>query len=698
MPQFLRTALLAGALLLIAPTYALAAVQAGQPFPSNLQTRIDLSQLTGLRVALPKPDCAVRVSDCQDIDVLNSLDGFNVDARVSIPFSGPIDLATVTPSTVFLVDPFGGRVPLDRLVWTAATNTLHGNPQTYLNQDTPYLLVVTDGVKAADGSDLSANDFRQSLNFGQTHDLGTKLYRASLLVALHWSGLPPSSIVDASVFTTQSVTSLLEKVRRQIDASTPAPATFAIGTGGERAVFPFAGITSVTTHRQIGTATFADSTLPSAVTIFPAAIGTAAYGSVASPDYENAQKVIPAIGTGLFSSPAPQGTNTLYFNLWLPSGTEPAGGWPVAIVGHGFTDSKGGFPITTASTLAHNGVATIAINVVGHGGGPLGTMTVTRTDGAPVTFSAGGRGIDQDGNGTIDSTEGVSAVAPFTAVGNRDGLRQTVIDLMQLVREVQVGMDVNGDGSPDLNASKISYFGQSFGGIYGTTFMAVEPDVHAGVVNVPGGSISEIARLSPSFRPLVGGALLFRTPSLYNTVPNLPPALPFLTNFVENMPLSGLAPLVDLVPGADAIQSYIDQQIWAQTPADPVAYASHVRAQPLSGVSPKAIIVQFAKGDQTVPNPTASALIRAGGLEDRATFFRNDLAFAFVPGYTVKNPHTFLSNVSNAAQAPLAVAAQQQIGIFLASGGTTTIDPDGPGPFFETPIAGPLPEGLNFIP
>ena len=48
--------------------------------------------------------------------------------------------------------------------------------------------------------------------------------------------------------------------------------------------------------------------------------------------------------------------------------------------------------------------------------------------------------------------------------------------------------------------------------------------------------------------------------------------------------------------------------------------------------------------------------------------------------------------------APIAVAAQQQIATFLASGGTVTIDPDGPGPLFETPIAGPLPEELNFIP
>jgi hypothetical protein len=691
MPQLLRSAVVACALLLALPAIALAGVQPGQPFPTNLDTTIDLTQLTGLRVALPKPDCATHPSDCSDIDVLNTLDGFNVDARVSIPFSGPIDLSTVTPDTVFLVDAHGQRTSLDRLVWTAATNTLHGVPHTYLSQHTPYVLVVTDGVKAADGHQLDTKSFRQSLQIARAHGLGDVLYRLALLGALDWSRVPLGHIADASLFTTQSITSLLEKVRRQIDRSHPAPATFTIGSAGERAVFPFSSVVGENFHRQTGTATFSDSLLPAAVNAFPGAIGTVAYGSFTSPDYENSSQVIPAVGTA-FGVPAVQSTNTLYFNLWLPSGTEPSGGWPVAIVGHGFTDSKQGFPITTASTLAKSGIATIAINVVGHGGGPLGTITVLRNDGAPVTFSAGGRGFDQDGNGTIDPTEGVNAAPQFAAVGNRDGLRQTVVDLMQLVREIQVGVDVNGDGHPDLDASKITYFGQSFGGIYGTTFLGVEPAVHAGVVNVPGGSITEIARLSPSFRPLVGIALATRTPSLYNAVPN-----PTFTNFNENEPLSGQPIVVDTVPGADAIQNVLDDDIWAQTPADPVAWAPTIRAQPVSGSAPKAVIVQFAKGDETVPNPTASALIRAGGLEDRATYFRNDLAFATVPGYTVKNPHTFLSNISGAS-GPLAFAAQQQIATFLASGGTTTIDPDGPGPYFETPIAGPLPEVLNFLP
>ena len=187
MPPLLRSALLACALLLALPSLALAGVKPGQPFPTNLDTKIDLTQLTGLRVALPKPDCTTHPSDCADIDVLNTLDGFNVDARVSIPFSGPIDLTTVTPDTVFLVDPKGQRTPLDRLVWTPATNTLHGLPHTYLSQHTPYLLVVTDGVRAADGSALNPSAFRESLAPGRSHDLGEKLYDLALLGALHWA-------------------------------------------------------------------------------------------------------------------------------------------------------------------------------------------------------------------------------------------------------------------------------------------------------------------------------------------------------------------------------------------------------------------------------------------------------------------------------------------------------------------------------
>ncbi len=79
------------------------ATPAGGPFPSNWFTVRDRTQNTRLRVNLPHPDCNERPSDCEDIDVLNELDGFNMQPRLSIPFDGPIDVHSVSSRNVFLI-------------------------------------------------------------------------------------------------------------------------------------------------------------------------------------------------------------------------------------------------------------------------------------------------------------------------------------------------------------------------------------------------------------------------------------------------------------------------------------------------------------------------------------------------------------------------------------------------------------------
>jgi hypothetical protein len=322
-------------------------------------------------------------------------------------------------------------------------------------------------------------------------------------------------------------------------------------------------------------------------------------------------------------------------------------------------------------------------------------MTVARTNGPPVTVPLGGRTEDADGNGTTDPNlaEGFFTPPIGGVLLTRDATRQTVADLTQLVREIQVGMDVDGNGRPDLDASRISYLGQSFGANYGAQFLAVEPDVRQGALVTGGGPVFEQWRLSPLNRLFAGLLTLLRTPPLYNG----DFGDPSLSSFVENIPLRDQAPLVDDMPGASGIQEYQDRTAWAEAAGTGVMYAPYLRARPLDGLSPKAVIVQFAKGDKTVPNPTTSALIRAGGLTDRTTYFRNDLALANVPGYHVHDPHGYIFNVAN-APAQFALAAQQQIATFFTSSAATTIDPDGPGPYFETPIAGPLPETTNFAP
>jgi hypothetical protein len=673
-----RAALVGVAAALLLPGAAFAGVKVGLPFPSNLYTVPDASQLTGLRVDLPKPDCAARPTDCADVDVLDTLDGFNIQPRISVPFSGPIDRSTVSSKTIFLVDREGHVVGINQVVWEPLTNTLHFESDEQLAQDTTYLLVVTRGVHDVSGAPLDATTFQRDLNFGQTKDPALKAYRKSLLDLLGANAIDLDQVAGASAFTTQSIDAISQKIRSQLQ---PTPVTFNLVPGGTRTVFPAA--TPIVWNRQVGTSTFSSAPLPTpALNVFPGSVAQVAFGSYASPDYENADEVIPAVGTKT-GVPAVQSANQIQFTLFVPSGAKPAGGWPVALFGHGFTDSKNGAPWLVASTLAHNGIATIAINVVGHGFGPESTYTATTPTG-PVTFKAGGRGFDQNGDGTIDSTEGVGAIGANSLISSRDGLRQTVIDLMQLVKEIHAGIDVDGDASADLSTSRIYYAGQSFGGIYGVQFLGLEPDLHAGVANVPGGSIPEVARLG-NFRTLIGLALLARTPSVYNAVPNPP----LYTSFNENIPLRDLPLLVDTVPGASAIQKVIDDAEWAQQAGNPAAYA------PLVTPRKSTVIIQFARGDKTVPNPTTSAILRAGDLASRATLYRNDIAFAVNP-VVGKNPHTFLTNLGNPVSAAIAVGAQTQMATFFATDGALTIDPDGPGPLFEVPTS-MVPEDLAYI-
>ena len=704
--------------LLVAPVFAMAAgvsvrfdfsSTATTPFPSDRFTQVDFSQNTFKRVALPKPDCAVRPSDCADIDVINTLDGFNTQPRITVPFTGAIDVKTVTSDTVFLVNlgdtlsgaGFGQRVGVNQVSFNQVpsdptVNTLVVESDELLNQHSRYLLVITDGVHDAAGDPIEGRGFERFLKEpGDRDEQGRNLmgYQKAIKDAELSARSARHRIVGLSLFTTQSVSADLQKIHAQIKHSHPAPVNFMIGNGGStRAVFPFANVTGIEWVRQTGTApTFAlPSVVPTkALSVVPGSVGRIAYGKFRSPDYETAAKYIPATGT-LTGEPAVQGSNELVFELFLPSGPRPAGGWPVAIFGHGFGNSLYDTPWTVPSVLASKGIATIAIHVVGHGFGPLSTLNVMQTVGAPVAVPAGGRGIDQDGNGRIDSTEGSSAAPPRTVIGSRDGLRQTVVDLMQLVRQIQAGIDVDGDGSVDLDREHIYFFGHSFGGIYGTIFLAVEEAVKAGVPNVPGGSIPEVVRLG-GFRFLLATGLATRQPQLLN-LPSAP------GTFNENIPLRNQPPLINTVPGSSAIQLVIENSEWVEQSGNPVTYAPFIRKQPLHGHSATPVIIQFAKGDTTVPNPTTTAILRAGELADRATYFRNDLAFAATGGKSPKNPHGFLVNIANPFAAPFAVMAQTQIAVFFASDGTVVIDPDMSAPIFEWPIVPPLPETLNFLP
>ena len=131
----------------------------GSPFPSNRFTVPDTSQNTRLRVNLPLPDCSIPAA-CYTTQTLNLLDGFNVQPRLSIPFSGPIDPNSVNSGDVFLVSlgstrpggaPPGRIVGINQIVWSTLSNTLHAESDELLEQHTRYALIVTNGVRDGQG-------------------------------------------------------------------------------------------------------------------------------------------------------------------------------------------------------------------------------------------------------------------------------------------------------------------------------------------------------------------------------------------------------------------------------------------------------------------------------------------------------------------------------------------------------------------
>jgi dienelactone hydrolase len=682
----------------------------GTPFPSNAFTVVAPENITALRVNLPLPDCTAQPSDCDDLNVVNQMDGFNVQARLSIPFDSAIDPASVNNDTVFLVqltsgadDSRGRIVGVNQIVWDPRTNTLYAESDEMLEQHTSYALVVTSGVLDPNGQPV-----QPSAQFRRFREMPGSYRRAleeGVRAAAHF-GVAESRMVAVSVFTTQTVTAVLEKIRPQLDSNVPPKASFLLGADGSRTVFSLNQIKGIAWNRQTGDTPAAFTQSAVAVSALDAfaqgAVGRIAFGKYTSPDYMvHPGEYIPTVGT-LTGTPKAYGSNAVYFNLFLPSTPQPPAGFPVAIIAHGGGNSKDDTPYQLAASLASYGIAGIAINAVGRGGGPLGTLRVDLTTGASVTLSSGGRGFDQDGNGSIDAQEGASAAPPRGILGQSDAQRQTVVDWMQLVRVIAAGMDVDGDGKPDIDPSRIYYWGASFGGGLGPQLLALEPRVRAGVFSYPGGAAGriDIIRLRPSQRgSFTGAALAARTPSLINsdglrTLDGVAVGPPF---FNENIPLRDQPPVINDVTGALAIQEVFENAEWVSEPGDAAAYAPYVRKSPLPGVPAKSVLLQVCKGDETGPNPRNMAIVRAGDLADLTTFYRNDLAYQEDPTVQ-KDPHSFLSRFNSPGiMGQIGRGGQIQAATFLASDGTNIVWPD-PGRFFEVPINLPLPVELSFIP
>jgi hypothetical protein len=339
--------------------------------------------------------------------MFNTLDGFNLQPRLAIPFDGPIDGASLTAESVFLSkldDAFSPRdharrfIGINQIVWDIATTTLYAESDEMLEQHTRYALFVRRGLRDVAGNLVGPSDefsrLRRAWNVDRSNEAGDPSYRSELvdaITAAHWAGIHARDIIAASVFTTQSITAPLERIRRQLDGFVPQDADFELGLDGSRTVFPLNAITAIAATNQ----TRADGASPSVVALpvsllqlVPGSVGEVAFGKYVSPNYLTSEVIIPAVGTRV-GRPSVQSWSDVYFNLYIPSGTRPLAGWPVAIFGHGRNGDKN-FSMRVAAAMAARGIATISINAIGHGYGPASVLTVTRSDQTRVTCREAG--------------------------------------------------------------------------------------------------------------------------------------------------------------------------------------------------------------------------------------------------------------------------------------------------------------------
>ena len=629
-------------------------------------------------------------------------------------FDNPIDAGTLQGGISYIsLDHPSESTGINQIFYDPATNCAFAKPNAILGQQSRYLLLVTDAVQ-----DAAGHKVKESQSFKDCLQHGTDPYCVSLAAAVTAAHGPGNDhIVVASVFTTMSATTWLEKARGFVDRFEPG------------VVLP-AGLVSVFSLPSLSNMTWLPDNSGGAPQDIPltalTGVDSVAFGLFFSPNFLNISG--PAAGT--ISDPptnrpleapvqvpglppgVPPGFVPVSFHVFLPpAARRPSNGkgFPLVIYGHGLGDSQFGAPTYIASTLASQGFATLAMEIQGHGFGPGGTVQLTDTAGNKFSVATPGRGIALS-KGPIGAADG--CIAPG-AVAVRDCARQTAVDLAALVSVLHQTGGLLGSVDPD----RIYYIGQSFGALYGTLFHAVEPSVPAAVLNGDGGSSVDIARLSMTGR-ILGLEYLasLNPPSFVPLLLNVPPAPPedyFHDSFNDNYPFRDAPPplIPNTVPGAPALQAAFESADWIGMPGDALAFAPHLKLSPLPGIPAKKTIFQFGIGDLEVPNPSESAIVRAAGALASTWMFRFDTAFAAfpellgigAPGLPLL-PHRFLSNptiFSDPAEQSIAIAAQMQAAQFFSgipnpNPNLLLTAPFSPGqPLFE--LSPPLPEALNFF-
>jgi hypothetical protein len=253
---------------------------------------------------------------------------------------------------------------------------------------------------------------------------------------------------------------------------------------------------------------------------------------------------------GYLGEPKEPVTYELPVHIWLKVGqTQPAS---ILFFGHGLGgEASQSRPIAEIAAAAN--MATVAISAPRHGDHPTATP----------------------GSDSFIDLFGIS-IADMTIDGFvfRENLRQASFDKQQVLELLSAQPDIDGDDTPDVNASRVVYWGISLGGIMGADFVGQTERVDAGIFSIAGGRLISVATDSKNFQ---GFAELLAT----------------------------------MVGGPDALKRLASPAQTLIDAGDPVNWASRLVKDRFDAGRPPHILMQMVMDDETVPNVSTEALARA---------------------------------------------------------------------------------------
>ena len=518
------------------------------PWPSDYFTRADPSTPTGLRLAVGAttlPRARIRGGAHIDPEPLHTRDGWSVNASLLAYLPGASTTGLPTPATiarsledgsptVLMNAETGERVPhfaeLDMsMADESAPQTFIIRPVVTLEHATRYIVAIR-GVVDASGAAIPPSPVFQALRDADEYDLpyvqSRRDHFEALFTTLADNGVARDGLQLAWDFTTASLESDTAWMLAVRDATLAA-----IGEDGPD--FRIEMIEEFTPEQN-------------------ANIARRVHVMMTVPLFLTSTEPGSYLNFGADGMPEQNGTAEYPIVVNIPRSASPTNKVRPIQYGHGLLGSRDQANTGWLSAFGNeNGFAPFGVDMVGMAMEDVGELIRTITTARFQTFRAVPERLIQ---GIVNSLSAMRLM--LGALGTHP--------------------DLLVDGESVIDTSAGFYTGDSQGGIFGATYMALTTDVTRGILGVPGQPYNLLLNRSVDFDLYLG----FMRMAIHDGV------------------------------DIQIVQNYM-QQLWDR--AEPGSYSRHIMNDPLPGTPSHQVILQPAIGDHQVTTLGAHIMARAIG-------------------------------------------------------------------------------------